>query len=103
MLSKKLAGYFGFAAKARKLQTGYNTCLLLMEKRKVCLLVVCEDASDNTKEKLCHKAEMTQTECRIFGSSEELSHITGRRGNMVFAVTDRNFANVIKQEIDMTE
>jgi ribosomal protein L7Ae-like RNA K-turn-binding protein len=100
MLNSKLTGYLGFAAKARKLQTGYNTCLSLIERRKVRLLIVAEDSSPNTIKKMTQKCESSGTDCRIFGSKDELSKVTGGSGNGIFAITDGNFAKVIKEEID---
>lgn len=100
MLSDKLSGYLGFAAKARKLQPGYNTCLSLIERRKVRLLIVAEDSSPNTVKKMTQKCESSGTDCRIFGDKDELSRVTGNSGNGVFAVTDSNFAKVIREEID---
>ena len=100
MISDKLRGYLGFCAKARKLQAGYNTCLRLIDKRKVKLLIVCGDAADNTKEKMTQKCRSGGIPIRVFGEKEELSRITGRRENSVFAVTDEQFAKVIGEEID---
>ena len=46
MLSDKLSGYLGFAARARMMSTGYNTALFLIAKRKAKLIIVAEDAAD---------------------------------------------------------
>ena len=44
-MENKVLSYLGFAAKARKLVTGYNTCIYMMEKKKIRLLVLAEDLS----------------------------------------------------------
>lgn len=100
MVSDKLKAYLGFAAKARQLQTGYNTCLALLDKRKVRLLIVAEDLSLNTVKKMTQKCESSGTDYKIFGERDELSRITGKSGNGIFAITDGNFAKVIAEEID---
>ncbi len=100
MPSDKLWSYMGFAAKAGALQTGYNTSLSLIARRKVKLLIVAEDASDNTKKKMTQKCAGRNVECRVFGTKEKLSHATGNGENSVFALTDRNFARIVKNEID---
>ena len=100
MSDGKLSAYLGFASKARKLQTGYNTCLSLIERRKVRLLIVAEDSSENTIEKMTRKCEATGTEIRVFGSKEHLSKVTGNRDKGIYGLTDDNFAQVIKKEID---
>ena len=97
---KKLLSYMGFAARARKLASGYNTCVFTMEKRKVFLLIIAEDLADNSKKKIISAAERTNTKYRVFGSSDEMSKMTGNEGKGIFAVTDKNFADVISKEID---
>lgn len=100
MLSDKLSGYLGFAARARMMSTGYNTALFLIAKRKAKLIIVAEDAADGTKDKISGKARSCGVKCRIFGKSEELSKISGKEQAMVFTITDNNFAKTISWEID---
>ena len=100
MLSDKLSGYLGFASRARKLQTGYNTVLGLIEKRKARLVIVAEDAADGTRDKLSAKSRSHGVPCVIYGTGDELSGVTGTGNSMVFAVTDGNFAKIISEEID---
>ena len=100
MLSNKLSGYLGFAARARMISTGYNTALFLISRRKAKLIIIAEDASEGTKDKISGKARSCGSECIVFGTSEELSRITGSSQSMVFTVTDKNFAKTISGEID---
>ena len=97
---KKMLSYMGFAAKARKMVSGYNACVFSMEKRKVKLLIIADDLADNSKKKMMSAAGKFNVEYRIFGDSEEMSRITGNAGKGIFAITDGNFANVISKEID---
>ena len=39
MVRNKVESYLGFAARSRNLITGYNTCIMMMAKRKVKLLI----------------------------------------------------------------
>ncbi len=100
MLSSKLSGYMGFAARARKLQTGYNTVLGLVEKRKTKLVIIAEDAAEGTRDKISGKCRSHNVPCVIFGESDELSHVTGTGKTMVYAVNDGDFAKMINREID---
>ena len=100
MLTDKLAGYLGFAARARKLQTGYNTVLSLVEKRKARLVIVAEDATEGTRDKISGKCSSHSVPCVIYGKSDDLSHVTGTGQTTVFAVTDGDFAKVISGKID---
>lgn len=99
-MRSKVESYMGFAAKARKLSTGYNTCLFMMEKRKLRLLILAEDLSENSKEKMINAAKQYKLPYRVYGSIDELSHMTGTEGKGIFGLTDENFAKVILSEID---
>ena len=97
---RKMLSYMGFAAKARKIVNGYNTCIFTMEKRRVKLLIIAEDLAENSKKKMIQAANKFNVEYRIFGDSDEMSHMTGTEGKGIFGITDENFANVISKEID---
>ena len=100
MTNSKLSAYLGFAAKAGKLQTGYNTCLSLIKKGSVRLLIVAEDSQENTITRMTQKCKSHGIPVRIYGTIDQLSKMTGNHNNSIFAVTDDNFGNVIGKEID---
>ncbi len=99
-MRKKIYSYLGFATKSRNLISGFNTCVTAMHKEKVKLLLVAEDISENTEEKIIREAEKTNTVWRKCLDIESLSEITGKDNVGIFAVTDDNFAKVILTEID---
>ena len=99
-MENKILSYLGFAAKARKLVTGYNTCIYMMEKRKIRLLILTEDLSENSVKKMVSAAEKHRVPCKIFGSREQLSRITGNVDKGIYGITDDNFAKVISDGID---
>ncbi len=103
MGKSKVYSYLGFAARSRNLVTGYNTCVMMMEKRKLKLLILTGDLADNTVKKLRSKCEANHINYRIFGDSEQLSQVTGNVGKGVFGVTDRHFAEIICKEIDLIQ
>ena len=79
---------------------GYNTCLFAMNKKKVKLLIIAEDTSENTRKKIEKDAKKHQVTYRIYGTSDELSEMAGTGGRSIFGITDQNFAQVILKEID---
>ncbi|MCI9475695.1 ribosomal L7Ae/L30e/S12e/Gadd45 family protein [Anaerovoracaceae bacterium 41-7] len=99
----KVFSYLGFAAKSRNLVTGYNTCIMMIEKRRVQLLILTEDLADNTVKKMQGKCEKNNVNYRIFGGSDELSQVTGKTGKGIFGITDRHFAEIICKEIDLIQ
>ncbi len=99
-MRSKLHSYMGFARKSRNLLAGYNTCVLAMKKKRIKLLIVAEDTSENTRSKIEKEAKKRQVPCRVYGKSEALSQMVGTGGRSIFGVTDQNFAEVILKEID---
>ena len=99
-MRKKVDSYLGFAAKSRNLVSGYHTCLHAIKQKKLKLLILSEDLSENTVKKLSKLSKENEIPLRIYGKSEELSNATGSRERGVFGITDGNFADVIMKEID---
>jgi ribosomal protein L7Ae-like RNA K-turn-binding protein len=99
-MRKKVDSYLGFAAKSRNLISGYQTCLHAIKQKKLKLLILSEDLSENTVKKLSKLSQDSGIPLRIYGKSEELSKATGSQERGVFGVTDVNFADAILKEID---
>lgn len=99
-MRKKIDSYLGFAAKSKNLVSGYYTCLHAIKQRKLKLLILSEDLSENTVKKLAKLSNDNAVPLRIYGKMEELSNITGSRERGVFGITDVNFADAIIKEID---
>ena len=99
-MKDKLLSYMGFARKSGNLVSGSNTCVFSMKKGKVRLLLITEDASENTKKKMTGEAKACKVPFIVCGDGEELSHAVGESGRTVFGITDENFAQVIKKEIE---
>ena len=99
-MRSKLASYMGFAVKSRNLLMGFNTCVLAMNKRRIKLLIIATDISENSGKKILKEANKHQVPYRVYGTSDELSQMAGTGGRSIFGITDDNFANVILKEID---
>lgn len=99
-MNKKVISYLGFAKKSGKLLTGVNTCSMAMAKGKVRLAILSEDISENSEKKTMKEIRRYDIRYVKYGNSEELSHAVGASGRNVFALCDRNFAEVILKEID---
>jgi|GEM_PF-154243 len=99
-LTNKLSGLLGFAARSRNIQAGYNTTLDLIRKNRAKLVLITEDASEGTREKISQKCSSAGAACVVYGTSEDVSKITGNAGNTVFCVTDKGFAEAMNSEID---
>lgn len=99
-MRNKVLNYLGLAQKARKLVSGYNTCIAEMKKGKVFLLIITEGVGANSRKKLIDIAQANSVSYRLFGKSEEVSKAVGKSGKGIFAIKDFGFAEAIKKEID---
>lgn len=96
----KMRSYMGFAKRSGNLVAGTGTAITYMNRRKVKLLIICSDISENSKKKLIGTASKTDTKYVIYGDSEEISGYLGGGYKGVFAILDNHFARMIEKEID---
>jgi len=99
-MKDKVLRYLGLAARGRLLVTGYNTCIFMIGKGKVKMIVLACDLAKNSVEKIVSAAERNKIPYRFYGSKEDLSHITGKENSGIFGVTDENLSRAILEEID---
>ena len=102
-MNNKLLAYLGFASKARKILTGYNTCLMEINKHRIKLVIVANDISNNSKDKIFQECKKSDVDCLEFSTKDELSHLTGNIDKGIYGVTDSNFAKIIKNEIEKVQ
>lgn len=99
-MEDRIYSFLGLAAKAGKLITGDETCERAIKLRKAYLVIVSEDASDNTRKKFADMCSYRNLDLRFFGEKEMLGRYTGKSVRSVIAVTDRGFAGHLKEMID---
>lgn len=90
--------YLGLAKRAGKVIPGYRTCAALLCRGTIFLIIVAEDASNNTKDKFESLCSRYQVPCVIYGSSDLLSEAAGMWGISVFGIADKNIADVMIKE-----
>lgn len=69
-------------------------------KKKLYLVIVAGDASNNTKKLFYDKCNSYSIPIRIIGTKEELGHCIGKSSRAVIAVKDRKFATTLLEHID---
>lgn len=97
-INDKILKYLGLAARGRLMVNGYNTCLYMIEKGKVKLLILAKDLSENSSDKLMASAVRAGVLYIQYGTKESLSHAAGKTGSGVFGITDENLAKAISAE-----
>ena len=66
---------------------------------KAYLVIVAEDASDNTKKMFSNMTEYYETPIVFFGTKEELGKYVGKEFRASLAIIDENLANAVASKI----
>lgn len=96
-MQNKLLSMLGFAIKSGNLISGENTVEMFLPKKKISLLIIAADASDNTKDKFVSMAERFNVPYIIYGEREVLSHAIGKFNRAVIGITNKKFSREIKK------
>ena len=94
-MTDKVLSMLGLCARARKIVSGEFSTEKAVKEGKAQLVIVAEDASDNTKKLFFNKCEFYEVPCYIYGSKESLGHSIGSQMRSSAAVTDECLASEI--------
>lgn len=93
----KVYSMLGLSMKAGKLVCGADVCIENIKDKKAFLVIVANDASENTKEKIKKICEQYKVEFVYFGDKFSLSRAVGKVDKVIFAVLDKGFSEKILQ------
>lgn len=99
---QKFLTMLGFAMKSGNIITGDDTCEMFLKKRRIKLLIVAADASENTKDKFRFLTRQQEVQLVEISTKEELSQAIGKYNRAVIGITNRKFANSLIQLVDQT-
>lgn len=86
----------GLANRARKITLGTENTINSIRANKVKLVLLANDASDNTKKKVNDKCNYYKVKVVELFNSKEMSSSLGKRSNiMVVGITDQGFSNLL--------
>lgn len=91
----KALNMLGLATKAGQTVTGDEGCRLAIKRGKAKLVLIAQDASDNTKKtikKLCLNYETKYIE---FSTKDDLGQFSGKTNRAVVAIVQNGFAKAI--------
>lgn len=100
-MMNKFYGMLGLAQKAGKLVFGEDGVKNAIKTGKAIIVIVAEDASENTKKKFIDSCTFYKRELLISGTKDNLGHYTGKNERAVIAVCDEGFAKAIKDKINI--
>ncbi len=98
MLNKNVLSLLGLASRAGKISTG-DVLFKHIRQNKVNLVIVAEDASENTKKKYLDKCSYYKIECHIIGTIQDLSSAIGKDNRVAVGIGEKGFANQIKSKL----
>ncbi|MBE5880892.1 MAG: 50S ribosomal protein L7ae [Lachnospiraceae bacterium] len=102
-VKKKVFSLIGLATRARKTVSGEFSTEKAVKSFAAELVIVAEDASDNTKKLFTDKCSFYEVPCFIYGTKEELGHAMGKEMRASLAVTDTGFAQALCKLLDETQ
>ncbi len=97
MINKKILGLIGLATRARKVCFGADSVEEKINRKKVKLLIIAEDASDRTKDKFKKIAEKENVPIIIIANIENLSKAIGKSNKAIIGIEDINLSNEIQR------
>lgn len=90
-MNPKIASLLGLCYRARRLTAGEFACENEIKKGRVKLILIAEDASNNTLKKFTNSASYNKIEFRIVGTKESLGKAIGKEERAVAVVSDEGF------------
>lgn len=90
----------GIATKAGKVASGEFMTENAVKSGIASLVIVAEDASENTKKKFQNMCEFYETPIRIYGIKDDLGHAMGKEFRASLAITDEGLAKAILKKMD---
>ncbi|MCH5266109.1 MAG: ribosomal L7Ae/L30e/S12e/Gadd45 family protein [Lachnospiraceae bacterium] len=103
--NKKVLGTLGLAQRAGDVASGEFMTEKAIREGKACLVIVAEDASDNTRKKFRNACYYYKVPYAVFGDREMLGKALGKEFRASLAVMDSGFAASIGKnlELEVTE
>lgn len=90
----------GMAYKAGKVVSGEDPVRLAIRNNKIKLLIITEDASENTKKRFTNSAVYYHIPYYIYMTKDEMSVSLGMKIRSVAGVSDREFADYLIKLLD---
>ena len=99
MSNHKIEGLLGLCMRAGALSFGNDACMELIQKKKVKVILIAEDAADRTKRNFTFCCNQNQIPICFYGKIEDLSKAIGKTNKAIFGIRNQSFAFEIKKII----
>jgi ribosomal protein L7Ae-like RNA K-turn-binding protein len=95
----KVFSYIGLAMKSGNIACGEFSTEKAVKEGKAKLVLVAEDASNNTKKMFTNMCTYYKVPIYFFGEKSELGHSLGKEFRASLAVLDQGFANAVEKQL----
>ncbi|MGN1317394.1 MAG: L7Ae/L30e/S12e/Gadd45 family ribosomal protein [Lachnospirales bacterium] len=102
-MNRKALSLLSLCQRSGNLSTGESVVEQQIQKKKAFLVIIAQDASDNTKKKFINKCRFYDIPIIITSSKEELSSAVGKFNRSSFAICHESFALSIQKELGLME
>ena len=96
----KVLSLLGLAFRSGNLVSGEFATREAVRKKAATLVIVANDASDNTKKMFENSCAYYKVPVYQFGMKEELGHAMGKEMRASLAVLDSGFAKALREKLD---
>ncbi|MCI8516457.1 MAG: 50S ribosomal protein L7ae [Hungatella sp.] len=97
----KVLNLIGLATKAGKTASGEFSTEKAVKGGKAYLVIVAEEASDNTRKKFTNMCTYYQVPIGFFGKKDELGHHMGKEMRSSLAILDEGFAKAVVKQMNI--
>ena len=94
---QKIYSYIGLAMRAGQVVSGDDTTLKELKKGKISLVIVADDASENTKKLFKDKSSYRKINQIYFSTNVELGLAIGKSPRAVIGIKDKSLASKITE------
>ena len=95
----KIFSLLGLAARSRNVVSGEFSTEKAVKEGKAKLVLVAEDASDNTKKLFSNKCSYYRVPIYFVGRKDVLGHAMGKESRASLAITDPGFAKAMMEQL----
>lgn len=99
-MERKLLSMLGLATKAGQMKSGEFSTEKAVKDGKAYLVIVANDASNNTKKKFQNMCDYYQIPCYFFAEKSQLGHAIGKEFRASVACTGEQFAKTMIQQLE---
>lgn len=92
---KKILNLLGLATKAGKISSGEFMTEKSVKDGRASLVIVSEDASENTRKMFLNMCTYYKVPIYVFGKKEELGHAMGKELRASLAIVDTGFSKAL--------